>query len=209
MTLTSKTFATRLYSDSSQYSHRVRIVIAEKSIDAEIVYVDPADKSEEVSEVSPQGTLPALRDRELNLFEHGVIMEYLNDRFPYPPLLPVYPVARAQSRLLMHQMQIDWCTPADLLLSSKGNQKTRNKTRKSLGESLTASVDYFTSAPFFSSDEITLMDCCLAPLLWRLPLLELELTPRIKKAIDTYAGNIFRRESFQDSLSELEREMEK
>lgn len=195
-----------LFSDPhSIYSHRVRVVLAEKNISVDIVDTDPLDPPEDVAEVNPYGTLPTLLDRDLALYESSIIMEYLDERFPHPPLLPVDPVSRAQSRLLLYRVERDWYVLADLI--AEGG-KTATKARKDLKESLTSTAPLFTAKPFFMSDEFTLVDASLAPLLWRLPVLGVDIGGgSAGKAINTYAKNLFLREAFAKSLSEAEKEM--
>ena len=80
-------------------SHRVRTVLAEKDITVDILNVDPNDKPEELAELNPYNTTPTLIDRDLVLYDARIIMEYLDERFPHPPLMPVDPVAREPDKL--------------------------------------------------------------------------------------------------------------
>ncbi|MET0046218.1 MAG: glutathione S-transferase N-terminal domain-containing protein [Sedimenticola sp.] len=193
-----------LYSDArSPYSHRVRLVLAEKSITVEIMDTDPVDISEDIMDLNPYGTLPTLVDRGLTLYESRIIMEYLDERFPHPPLLPVDPVTRASSRLFMHRVDHDWYTLMDEILAGG---KGATKARKELRESLTVSAPIFAAKPFFMSDDFTLVDCSIAPILWRLPMMGVEL-PAAAKAVDEYAQRMFERESFKECLTEAELEM--
>lgn len=193
-----------MFSDPrSPYSHRVRMVLAEKSITVEIVDMDPTDLSGDIMDLNPYGTLPTLVDRDLVLFESRIIMEYLDERFPHPPLLPVDPVSRATSRLFMHRVDQDWYSLMDQIF--KGG-KPATKARKELREALTASAPIFAAKPFFMSTEFTLVDCSIAPLLWRLPTLGVEL-PSQAKAVEEYGKRMFERSSFQDGLTEFERDM--
>lgn len=189
------------------YSHRVRIVLAEKGITVDVETVDPAAIPAEVLEINPYGTLPTLLDRELVLFESKVMMEYLDERFPHPPLLPVYPVTRAQSRQFMYRIEKDWCGDVDAILAAP-ESKEADKARKHLRESLLAVAPIFAEMPYFMNEEFTLVDCCLAPLLWRLEVLGIKLpnTPQTKPML-TYMKKLFERPSFRLSLTELEREM--
>ncbi|ARU58707.1 glutathione S-transferase [Oleiphilus messinensis] len=190
----------------SHYSHRVRIVLAEKGVAVEIIDVDPDNKPSELSDINPYNELPTLVDRDLVLYEPNVMMEYLDERFPHPPLLPVYPVARAQSRLLMHRIQKDWLVLADRIeLGAPGEDL--DKLRSELSESLVAAAPIFQEKPFFMSEEFTIVDCCVAPLLWRLPVLGIELPEKSSKALTKYMDRLFARESFKASLSEAEQEM--
>ncbi|KPU59336.1 stringent starvation protein A [Pseudomonas fluorescens] len=195
------------YSDpADHYSHRVRIVLAEKGVSAEIIYVEPGRQPPKLIEVNPYGSLPTLVDRDLALWESTVVMEYLDERYPHPPLLPVYPVARANSRLLMHRIQRDWCGLVDLILDSRTKEAARAVARKELRESLTGVSPLFADKPFFLSEEQSLVDCCLLPILWRLPILGIEL-PRPAKPLLDYMERQFAREAFQASLSGVERDM--
>ena len=195
------------YSDpADHYSHRVRIVLAEKGVSAEIISVEAGRQPPKLIEVNPYGSLPTLVDRDLALWESTVVMEYLDERYPHPPLLPVYPVARANSRLLIHRIQRDWCALVDLILDSRTKEPARVQARKELRESLTGVSALFADKPFFLSDEQSLVDCCLLPILWRLPVLGIEL-PRQAKPLLDYMERQFAREAFQASLSGVERDM--
>ncbi|MYM64650.1 stringent starvation protein SspA [Pseudomaricurvus sp. HS19] len=196
------------FSDAADhYSHRVRIVLAEKGVSVDIIDVDPKNKPEELAELNPYNALPTLVDRDLSLYETKVMMEYLDERFPHPPLLPVYPVARAQSRLWMHRIEKDWSPLVDIILGGK-NKEAAAKARKELKDSLLTIAPIFSELPFFMSEEFTIVDCCLAPILWRLQVMEIEL-PKTKQAkpLQDYMDRLFARESFQESLTEMEKEM--
>lgn len=188
------------------YSHRVRIVLAEKAVTVDVIDVDPFNKPDELADINPYNELPALVDRELVLYEPNVMMEYLDERFPHPPLLPVYPVARAESRLFMYRIQRDWCVLVDLILSSKDAQAVE-KAQKELREGLINVSPIFQEKPYFMSDEFTIVDCCMAPILWRLPLLGIDIPKDQAKPLHKYMALLFSRESFKESLSEAEQEM--
>ncbi|EGG29728.1 Stringent starvation protein A [Aequoribacter fuscus] len=195
------------FSDSTcHYSHRVRIVLAEKGVTVDLVEVDAQNPPAELADLNPYNSLPTLVDRELVLYESKVMMEYLDERFPHPPLLPVYPVARAESRLYMHRIERDWCSLVDKI--ENGSEPAKAKAAKELGDSFTGIAPIFAEKPFFMSDEFTLVDCCLAPILWRLPSygIDLKMT-RQTKPLFTYMDSLFDREAFQESLSPQEREM--
>ena len=196
------------YSDGNDhYSQRVRLVLAEKGVAVEIIDVDPAHLPEDLTDLNPYNSLPTLIDRDLVLYQSQVIMEYLDERFPHPPLLPVYPVARAQSRLFIHRIQRDWCTAVDIIMAAKAKDTVIENARKELRESLVTIAPIFDGKPFFMSEEFTLVDCCVAPILWRLPVLGIELPSKQGKPILDYMNRIFDRDSFQASLSEAELDM--
>lgn len=207
MGVVAKRSSMTFYSDpASQYSHRVRIVLAEKGVSVDIKDVDPEDIPEEVLDINPYNTLPVLHDRDLVLYEHYVMMEYLDERFPHPPLLPVYPVARASSRQYIAQIQREWCEKVDAIVAAKSKDSV-TKARKELRENLIAMEPVFQQYDYFMSEEFTLVDCCVAPILWRLPALGVELPEKQCKSMLQYMDRLFARESFQVSLSEIEQEM--
>lgn len=197
-----------LFSDPMcQYSHRVRIVLAEKGVTVDIEDIDPKSVTEEILEANPYGTLPTLVDRDLALYESNVVMEYLDERFPHPPLLPVYPVARAESRLWIYRIERDWCVLIDQIKASPDGKKA-DAARKEFRESLVTIAGIFEEMPYFMSEEFTLVDCCLAPMLWRLPELGVSLpNNRHVKPLHEYMERLFERPSFQESLTDLEREI--
>jgi len=209
MGVVAKRSSMTFFSDgSSHYSHRVRIVLAEKGVTVDVIEADANNKPEELADLNPYNSLPTLLDRDLVLYESKVMMEYLDERFPHPPLLPVYPVARGASRQYIYRIERDWCTLVDSILGGTANAKTIEKQRKELRESLIAIAPIFAEKPFFMNDEFTLVDCCMAPILWRLPALGIELpTTKQTKPLLAYMESLFARESFQESLSEIEQEM--
>jgi len=200
-----------LYSGPDHYSHRVRIVLAEKGVTVDILDTDKSSKAkEEVSTLNPYGSVPLLIDRDLVLYQSEIIMEYLDERFPHPPLMPVYPVARARSRLMMYRINRDWGVLSDKILASSKTSKEHSllEAKKTLRESITSIAPAFADMPYFLSEEFSLVDCCIAPILWRLPLMGLELPPQAKPVLD-YAERLFEREAFIASLTEAEQAIRK
>lgn len=185
-------------------SHRTRIVLAEKDITVDVIDIDQENKPEDLSDLNPYNSVPTLVDRDLVLYDPRVIMEYLDERFPHPPLMPVDPVSRALSRLALYRIEHDWFELLDALES--GVDKEAAKAKKILKESIISSVDLFSAKLYFLSDEFTLVDCTIAPVLWRLPHYGIELPAQSKPILD-YMERVFARPSFQQSLSETEREM--
>lgn len=189
------------------YCHRVRIVLAEKGVTVDVINVEPDNHPDELAENNPYNSVPTLLDRDLVLYEPNIMMEYLDERFPHPPLLPVYPVARANTRLLMYRVQRDWCGLVDAISNPKTAPAAAAKARKELRESLIGVAPVFAEMPFFMSEEFSLVDCCIAPILWRLPVLGVEL-PKQAKPLQDYMDRTFQREGFIASLSAAEKEMQ-
>ena len=208
MSVISKHSSMVFFSDGEDhYSQRVRMVLAEKGVAVEIINVEKNQYPEDLVVLNPYNSLPTLVDRDLVLYETMIMMEYLDERFPHPPLLPVYPVARAQSRLFAHRIQKDWCGLVDTIVAGRSKETVIEKARKELREGLITIAPIFTEKEFFMNDEFTLVDCCFAPILWRLPVLGISLPPKSAKPLTDYMNRMFRRESFQASLSEAEMDM--
>ncbi len=209
MSLVTKRSAMTLFSDPrDHYSHRVRMVLAEKGVTVDIVDVDPNKKPEDLSEINPYNSLPTLLDRDLVLYEANVIMEYLDERFPHPPLLPVYPVQRALTRLWITRVEREWSSRLDILMLGKGRETVISKARKELRESIIAIAPIFGEKPFFMNDEFSLVDCCVAPILWRLKEAGITLPEKSTRPLLKYMQNMFDREAFRLSLTEAEIEMQ-
>jgi len=187
------------------HSHRTRIVLAEKNINIEIVDVEGPDLPEDLMDLNPYHTVPTLVDRDLVLYDSRVIVEYLDERFPHPPLMPVDPVTRAQFRLALFRIETDWYRLADEF-DMEGDRKLSAKSKKQLRESILASADLFAADKYFLSEDFSLVDCSIAPILWRLPVYGIELGSQAEP-IENYMKRVFERPSFQESLTELEQEM--
>jgi RNA polymerase-associated protein len=187
------------------HSHRTRLVLAEKNINIEIASVDGPDLPEDLMDLNPYHTVPTLVDRDLVLYDSRVIIEYLDERFPHPPLMPVDPVTRAQFRLALYRIENDWYSLAEQF-EDDAEKKATGKAKKMLKESILASAELFEAKQFFLSDEFSLVDCTIAPVLWRLPHYGVDLGGQAE-AIEAYMNRVFARSPFQESLTELEQEM--
>ncbi len=198
-----------LFSDPADWrSHRTRLVVAEKGISAEVCDVNPASPPEDLLALNPYYSLPTLVDRDLVLYDARVIMEYLDERFPHPPLLPPDPINRARSRLLLMRIESEWAEPVAALENAirAGESRQGTALRKQLVESLSASADLFAARRFFLSDDFSMVDCALAPLLWRLDRLKISV-PKEAQPVHAYCERVFARPSFVASLTGAERGM--
>ena len=195
-----------LFSDPTDaWSHRTRLVLAEKSVNIDYIDVQHGNLPEDLLDLNPYNSVPTLVDRELVLYDSRVIVEYLDERFPHPPLMPVDPVTRAQYRLYLYRIERDWYSLAEKVVAGT-DRKLANRARKALQDSIVSTAEVFAAKKFFLSDEFSLVDCSIAPIFWRLPVFEIEL-PAQARPILRYMDTVFSRPSFQFSLTELEQEM--
>jgi len=180
--------------------HSVRIVLAEKDIQADIIEMDPENKPEDLADLNPYNSAPTLVDRELVLYDSHVINEYLDERFPHPPLMPVDPVSRAHTRLTLFRIKKDWLSLVSDLES--GEKERMDTARIILKESILAAAEVFEIKPYFLSNDFSLIDATIAPILWRLPKYGIDLPEGTEsKPIFDYMDRVFSRELFQLSLT--------
>ncbi len=183
--------------------HRVRIVLAEKDISVDIVNIDPENKPEDLLELNPYNTVPTLIDRDLVIYEPRIMKEYLDERFPHPPLMPVDPVARARTRLALYRVERDWYS---LVNEIEARSDKADEAKKILQELVIASAEIFSAKPYFLSEDFSLADATIAPILWRLEHYGIEL-PASTQPVQDYMKTIFDRSSFIESLTEAELEL--
>ena len=186
------------------HCHNVRIVVAAKALEVRIVEADPARPPEDLIDLNPYQTVPTLVDRDLVVYEAGVICEYLDERFPSPSLMPADPAARAQARVARHRIGQDWYSLVPVLES--GERREQQRQRRVLLESIVAVEPLFRLRPWFLSEHFSLLDAAVAPILWRLVRWEVEL-PASAQAVDRYAKRVFAHPAFRASLSPVELEM--
>lgn len=200
--------STILYSSADDMeSHAVRFIMAEKNIEREVITLGIDKIPEEILERSPSHqTLPILFDRGIVLYDLSVIMEYLDERFPFPPLLPIDPIEKSEKRLLIFRFTRStdsWFEQARII--ETGDKKESDTARKILKNSLIELVPLFEYKPFFKSNDMSIVDACLAVLLWRLKKLDIGLGAH-GKVIADYAKHLFARDSFKESLTDCEKE---
>ena len=187
------------------WSHRTRIVLAEKGISIDIVSVEPGKFPEDLLDLNPYHSVPTLVDRDLVLYDSRVIIECLDERFPHPPLMPVDPVTRAQFRLALYRIERDWYGLVQQI-ESDPDKKNSVRYKKILRDTILQSTDLFKIKPYFLSDEFSLVDATIAPILWRLQYYEIDLPPQAQPIVK-YASLLFSRPAFRESLSDMEQEM--
>ena len=199
--------STTLYSAPQELeSHAVRFIMAHKAIEREVFELKFDEMPEEILELNPSQTLPTLFDRGMVLYDLSVILEYLDERFPFPPLLPVDPIEKAEKRLLIYRFtraEGCWYELVNTILN--GNKKDADTARKTLYGNFIELLPLFSHKPYFKSDTMTLVDACIAPILWRLDLLGITLSNKARP-ITSYANRLFEKEGFQASLTFAEKD---
>ena len=194
----------KLYAGSNcLYGHACRIVLKEKDVDCDVLN-PAADPEFDLTELNPYGESPTLIDRELVLYGDNVITEFLDERLPHPPLMPLDPIGRGRARLLIARLQRDWLSEVKRLLDE--GKPLDKKLKKSLWDGLLAMSPNFLVQRYAMGNEFSLVDCYLAPLLWRLSVVDVTL-PRQGQAVMDYSARLFERSTFQASLNSLERDM--
>jgi RNA polymerase-associated protein len=186
------------------HSHRVRIVLAAKGLAARVVECDPARPPEDLIDLNPFQSVPTLVDRDLVVYGAGIITEYLDERFPAPALLPGDPAGRAQARVALHRVDQDWYALVPALEGSE--RRDEQRARRLMLEAVLASEPLFRVKPWFLSDQFSLLDATVAPILWRLPRWRI-VPPSGVTALERYAQRLFAHPAFRASLSEAERDM--
>lgn len=185
-------------------SHRVRLVLAVKGINIDVQDVEGDELPEDLVQLNPYNSVPTLVDRDLVLYDSRVVTEYLDERFPHPPLMPVDPVTRATYRMALHRVEKDWYSLLPDLTGKPG--KVMTTARRTLAESVVSTDEIFSIKPYFLSDELSLVDCTIAPILWRLNSWGIELGDDAKN-VKAYCKRLFALEAFRNSLTEQELEM--
>lgn len=183
--------------------HRARLVLAAKGVSYERVLVDPAKPPEDLVDLNPYATTPTLVDRDLTLYDTAVVCEYLDERYPHPPLMPIDPLSRARLRLATVRIERDWLPEVDAI---RAGGRTADAARKRLREQLLGSLPLFKAAKFFLNPEMSLVDCLVAPVVWRLPWLGVDLGREGKPIVD-YGERLFHSQGYARSLTAEERAM--
>ena len=195
----------KLYSGSQcLFSHACRFVLKEKEIECDVVFTTDKQVEDAVAELNPYGETPTLADRDLVLYDVVVVNEYLDERFPHPPLMPSDPTTRAQARVMISRLRRDWLDDVQNRMAS--GAKLEKNLARSLSDGLVAMSNHFSENKYVLGEDFSLVDAYLVALLWRLPLLQVNLPRQGGKILD-YGNRMFATPSFQESLSAAEREM--
>ena len=184
--------------------HRVRLVLAAKGVSYDFIPVDGYRLPEDLIDLNPYATVPTLVERELVLYSASVVSEYLDERYPHPSLMPIDPLSRARLRLAIMRVEQDWVPLVQQIRT--GSKSQVDTARRRLNDFLIASIMLFKASKFFLNSELSLADCVVAPIIWRLHGLNVELPREGGRLIEDYGNRIFRHPSFQRSLTEQEKQ---
>jgi RNA polymerase-associated protein len=183
--------------------HRARLVLAAKAVSYERVLVDPGKPPEDLIDLNPYASTPTLIDRDLTLFDTSVVCEYLDERYPHPPLMPIDPQSRARLRVAAVRIEKDWLPEVDTI---RAGGRPVEAARKRLREQLLSTLPLFKASKFFLNPEMSLADCLVAPVVWRLPWLGVDLGREGKPIVD-YGERLFHSQGFARSMTDQEKAM--
>jgi RNA polymerase-associated protein len=183
--------------------HRARLVLAAKGVNYERVMVDPQKPPEDLMDLNPYASTPTLVDRDLTLFDTSVVCEYLDERYPHPPLMPIDPISRARLRVTAVRIERDWLAEVEVI---RAGGRPADAARKRLRAQLLMSLPLFKASRFFLNPEMSLVDCLVAPLIWRLPWLGVDLGREGKPILD-YGERLFHSQGFSRSMTDQEKAM--
>lgn len=183
--------------------HRVRLLLAAKGVSYERVMVEPGKPPEDLVDLNPYASTPTLVDRDLTLYDTSVVCEYLDERYPHPPLMPIDPLSRARLRLAAVRIERDWLPEVDII---RAGGRPADAARKRLREQLLSSLPLFKAAKFFLNPEMSLADCLVAPVVWRLPWLGVDLGKEGRPILD-YGERLFHSQGYARSLTAEEKAM--
>lgn len=183
--------------------HRVRLLLAAKGVSYERVMVEPGKPPEDLVDLNPYASTPTLVDRDLTLYDTAVVCEYLDERYPHPPLMPIDPLSRARLRLAAVRIERDWLPEVEII---RAGGRPADAARKRLREHLLASLPLFKASKFFLNPEMSLADCLVAPVVWRLPWLGVDLGKEGRPILD-YGERLFHSQGYARSLTAEEKAM--
>lgn len=161
--------------DRCPYCARVRIVLSEKELEWEAVAIDLDDRPAWLNEKNPLGKVPVLEEDGLVLPESAVIIQYLDERYPEPPLRPVDAAERALAQLWIERFEKRFA--AHYYGLRRGDEPARGRLEVSLRE-LDAAL---AEQPYLGGRAFGLADAAYVPWILRL-------APVVGVETDSYAG---------------------
>src|SRR5699024_2212906 len=169
------------------HAHRIRLILAEKGV-AGYKSIDVRDGNEDLAAVNPYNTLPTMVDRDLVVYDTRAIVEYIDERYPHPPLMPVDPVRRAQYRMAICRFEGDLYAPSEGLGRAPS---TGRRARRKIHEALVRLASEMPNGDTVGA-EYSVLDCTLAPILWPIDSYRLQLPAGQDRKLRDYARTLFR-----------------
>ncbi len=183
-----------LYQETASLdADRIAITLLEKNILSDAVYVDITNPPEELLDINQQLILPTLETKEVTLYYSSIILEFLDERFPHPPLLPHDPISRGKFRLILKRIIHEWYPLLEKVMKKGEADK---KSSKAINDLLLRYDPLFEGNIYFQGNDFGLIDASLAPFFWQLQLLQIDI-PEKATATKEYSKNILKRESVQ------------
>ena len=197
----------KLYSGTiDPFSHSCRFVLFEKDINCQVVDVDMHSSPEDLKLINPYSTVPVLVHRDLVLSEAKIINEYLDERYPYPPLMSSDPSVRARIRMFMYRFDKELFCHIDAIIN--GQPKMADMARQALKDNLIQLSGTFSKHKFMLGDELSMLDVAIVPLLWRLDHYGIKLGNDAEPLLK-YADRLFLRPAFIAATTPAEKAMRK
>ena len=181
------------------YSHVVKIALAEKCLEFDEQLIQ--DNIGMLKKLNPYCYTPTFVDRDLVLYKAEIITEYIDERFPQPPLMPINPILKGKTRLLIYRINKDWFKTLNYILNLKTDlSENLNEYKKNLLIQIESAKLLFKEMPYFLSENFSLIDCWISILLWYLQEIDKDFLEK-EKIIYDYSKKIFARSSFQKVLN--------
>lgn len=182
-----RTTMTFFYDGECLFCQQILLALQEKELLYKIIPCISKQPPKELLKVSSYGFVPTLIDRELVLYVPSIILEYLEERFPFPELFPRHPVARAETRKILLNIERELYTLLEEFIVSKDCSQMK--------EYLKALSPLFDNKLFFYNDDFSMLDCAMIPFFHRLLIHEKGF--QLPEGIQKYVDYILNRPSYQ------------
>lgn len=151
----------------SPFAARVRIAIYAKGLPVNIVPPPSGwPDSRQFRDLNPTGRVPVLLDDRGALWESSVLLEYLEERFPSPSIMPIDVFDRATARLLVQQVDLYLMPPVVTLADPRTDSTGARRGVEDLLNGLQMVDSLLDEPPYALCDHLTIADCALAPALF-------------------------------------------
>lgn len=193
------------------YSHKIRMILSIKNIYVKIQQISFNKLPKTIINFHNYERkdklflhqIPMLIDRYIILYEPNIIINYINEKFPYPTLSPDFPLEKSENRLIIYNIVINWYRLINIVENNYFNYAKRAKIQLSKEISKIIYI-FIKKSSFLINLRLTLLDCYIAPILWRIKKLKIILNGKYKYNIYIYMSNLFSKKKFITSLTNYE-----